>query len=125
MVVVLNGFTISRQFAAFDSSSLPVLVSPLCSPNAGWAKKISAFLDFPLAYLQRIFIVTDDFLVIFLDCHLFFQDLLPKDEPWNPAKIRQLPELKEFLLANRLHGGNRGMNVVSSFLLKAMGQGDL
>lgn len=51
--------------------------------------------------------------------------LLPEDEPWDPVKIRPLPELKDFLLANRLHGGNRVMNVISSFMLSAMGKGDL
>ncbi|CAM9636609.1 unnamed protein product [Ectocarpus sp. 6 AP-2014] len=51
--------------------------------------------------------------------------LLPEDEPWNGAKIRPLPELKDFLLANRRHGGKRGMNVISAMMLKAMSEGDL
>lgn len=58
---------------------------------------------------------------------LFFalQRLLPEDEPWNGAKIRPLPELKDFLLANRLHAGNRGLNALTSLMLKAMGEGDV
>ncbi|CAM9194373.1 unnamed protein product [Laminaria digitata] len=51
--------------------------------------------------------------------------LLPEDEPWNGAKIRPLPELKDFLLANRLHAGNRGLNAITSLMLKAMSEGDL
>ncbi|CAM9875285.1 unnamed protein product [Pylaiella littoralis] len=51
--------------------------------------------------------------------------LLPEDEPWSGQKIRQLPELQDFMLANRQHGGNRGMSVITAMLLKAMSKGDL
>lgn len=53
------------------------------------------------------------------------QALLPEDEPWNGQKIRPLPELKEFMLANRHHGGKRGMNVITAMMLKAMSEGDV
>lgn len=51
--------------------------------------------------------------------------LLPESAPWDPNKIRPLSALRKFLVANRLHGGSRTMNVVSSMMLKAMGKGDL
>lgn len=55
----------------------------------------------------------------------FVQALLPQDVPWDGAKIRELPELKDFLTANRLHGGDRGMKVITTMMLKAMSTGDV
>eukprot|EP00903_Cladosiphon_okamuranus_P005770 g5719.t2 len=51
--------------------------------------------------------------------------LLPEDEPWNGAKVRPLPEIKDFLLANRQHGGKKGMNVITAMMMKAMSEGDI
>lgn len=54
---------------------------------------------------------------------LAVQPLVP-DEAWDPKKQQPVRELKEFLVANRLHGGERVMNLVTSLQLKAMSQGD-
>lgn len=70
-------------------------------------------------------------ILLFISCGGFggaaasAQALLPEDEPWNGAKIRPLPEIKEFLLANRQHGGKRGMNVITAMMMKAMSEGDM